>query len=100
MPLNISVFGNPVTRNGAFQFAQQLNASASGLAQAVALAAQSVAVVGPCEISLIPDEDQRILVQNAVNANQPTASGIKLKAGIERRFILPQGNFYFTPIAG
>lgn len=96
MPLNISVFNVLALRYGAMQAAPTLNDQVAS--QVVALAAAAAPIVGPCLVCLIPDEDQRIAA--SPGAAVSAANGIKLKAGAERWFDLPKGNWTISVVAG
>lgn len=107
MPLNISIFP-PVRNAGAVGSAScdvhNFSSHASGVAGAhsvLAASTDSAAIVGPCQLVLIPDEGQRVvLTKGAAAGADPAVTGMKLVAGGARAFDLGAGNWFVRWIAG
>jgi hypothetical protein len=105
MPMNYTVHGIATNINGQRQAGMLLPPVGGqfGLATGVA----SAEIVGPCELRIIPGEDERVAVasvsevqnaaaaQAAVVANAAT-SPLQIKANVEARFHLPRGRHYLA----
>lgn len=71
------------------------------LAIVVALNNASAAIVGPCLVCLVADEDERIDFNLTATFVNPTSTGVKLKAGVERYYnIVTPGPWYISCITG
>ena len=98
MPLNITAFSIRQLRYGAIPPAPLLDTNAAP--QVVALGAASTVINGPCLIRLIADEDQRISASKQASYVAPSATGVKLKAGVAQDFELATGAWYINAVAG
>lgn len=107
MPLNISIFP-PVRNAGAVGSASGdvhnlsgAGAGAAGVHSVLAASTDSAAIAGPCQLVLIADEGQRVvLTKGAAAGADPAATGMKLVAGGARAFDLGAGNWFVRWIAG
>lgn len=100
MGLNITVLAGAQLRNGATPRLPVLDDGVTAQVVTLGLAGVSTAIAGPCVVSLVPDEDQRIAASKSAVYAAPPATGIKLKAGVERQFELPRGTWYINAAAG
>ena len=99
MPLNITVHSSLSAPQGVQAPAPTFDNTV--LAQVVALGAASALIAGPALICLIADEDQRVGISLNSPYAAPSASGLKLKAGVERYFnIAANGPWYISCVAG
>jgi hypothetical protein len=69
-------------------------------AQVVALGAVSTLINGPAMVCLNADEGQRVAALPTGGYSAPSASGIKLPAGVNTFFALPIGPWYISCVAG
>jgi len=99
VPLNVTVHA-PLPQSQGLA-AQAPTFDGGTTAQVVALAAASTAIFGPAMLCLIADEDQRIGISLTPGYAAPSASGVKLKAGVERYLaIAALGPWYISAVAG
>ena len=98
MPLNITFHSPLLAPQGVAAQAPLLDTFTT--AQIVALGAQSTIINGPAMLCLVADEDQRISAQIAPGYSAPAASGMKLKAGVERYVTVGIGPWYINCVAG
>lgn len=98
MPLNITVHSSLASPQGVSAQAPSLDGNTT--AQVVALGAQSTLLNGPAMLILIGDEDQRVSVQTTAGYIAPLASGVKIKAGVERYVTIGSGPSYISCMAG
>ena len=98
MPLNITVHSSLASPQGVSAQAPSLDGNTT--AQVVALGAQSTLLNGPALLCLVADEDQRVSIQTTAGYAAPQASGVKLKAGVERYYTIGSGASYINCQAG
>ena len=104
MPLNVSIF--PPSRIGPSGSSDAHNASAIGAGDAalnsVLLASTSMAIMGPCQLVLIPDEGERVRLVKVIldPAADPPLTGMKLLANQLRKFELSSGQWWLRQIVG
>lgn len=98
MALDITVHDLIASRGGAISPAAKLSVGMA--AQTVALGAQSTVINGPATLCLIAGEGQRIALTKTPGYAAPSASGIKLLAGVERWYDIGAGAFYINAVAG
>lgn len=72
--------------------------SADPVGQRLALDTASVAIVGPCELHLHPDEDVFLDIRQDASDLDPASSSLKIAAG-PREYRLPRGTWYIEATA-
>ena len=99
VPLNITVHSALTSSQGISAQAPTFDGNTT--AQVVALGAASTPISGPALLCVIADEDQRIGISATAGYTAPAASGVKLKAGVERYLSLSaSGPWYVSAVAG
>lgn len=97
MALNYSVFNPRRSQNGSMVPAHNGPPVDS---KALATSTDSAAIPGPCELVLLPDEDQRVkITKGSAPGSDPAATDMKLIAKVARSFDLGPGTWYVRWVA-
>ncbi|WP_066667323.1 MULTISPECIES: hypothetical protein [unclassified Sphingomonas] len=91
--INYTVHAHALARTGIAKAAVPLM-RVPPAGERLGLGVASAVISGPCEIRVLPDEDIYFDVRNVAADLNPAASPMKLLAGTENWFELPQGPHY------